>query len=43
MQNIGQSWLVLELTHSALKLSIVGMVQFLPMMVFALFARSLDD
>lgn len=43
MQNIGQSWLVLQLTQSALKLSIVGMVQFLPMMVFALFAGTLVD
>ncbi len=43
MQNIGQSWLVLQLTHSALKLSIVTMVQFLPMMFFALFAGTLVD
>ena len=43
MQNIGQSWLVLELTHSALKLSIITMVQYLPMMLFSLYAGILAD
>ena len=43
MQNIGQSWLVLELTHSAFKLSMVTMVQFLPMTVFSLYAGTLVD
>lgn len=43
MQNIGQSWLVLELTHSALKLSIITMIQFLPMTVFSLYAGTLID
>ena len=43
MQNIGQSWLVLELTHSALKLSIVTMLQFIPMMAFSLYAGTLVD
>lgn len=43
MQNIGQSWLVLQLTKSALKLSLVNTVQFLPMMFFALFAGALVD
>jgi MFS family permease len=43
MQNIGQSWLVLELTHSALKLSIITMVQYLPMMFFSLYAGILAD
>lgn len=43
MQNIGQSWLVLELTHSALKLSLVTMMQFVPMMVFSLYAGTLAD
>lgn len=43
MQNIGQSWLVLQLTQSALKLSIVGAMQFLPMMLFALYAGTLVD
>jgi len=43
MQNIGQSWLVLQLTHSPLKLSIVTMIQFLPMMLFSLYAGTLID
>lgn len=43
MQNIGQSWLVLQLTGSAFKLSLVSTVQFLPMMLFALFAGTLVD
>ena len=43
MQNIGQSWLVLQLTGSAFKLSLVSTIQFLPMMLFALFAGTLVD
>ncbi|MHB1485900.1 MAG: MFS transporter [Saccharofermentanales bacterium] len=43
MQTIGQSWLVLELTKSAFKLSLVNMIQFLPMTIFALFAGTLAD
>ncbi|HEX3027369.1 MAG TPA: MFS transporter [Clostridia bacterium] len=43
MQNIGQSWLVLELTNSALKLSIVTTMQFLPVMIFSLYAGTLVD
>ena len=43
MQNIGQSWLVLELTHSALKLSVVTTMQFLPVMIFSLYAGTLID
>jgi len=43
MQNIGQAWLVLQLTHSALKLSLVTAMQFLPMMLFSLYAGTLVD
>lgn len=43
MQTIGQSWLVLELTQSALKLSLVTTVQFLPLMLLSLFAGTLVD
>ena len=43
MQTIGQSWLVLELTHSALWLGVVGALQFLPVMLFALFGGVLAD
>jgi MFS family permease len=43
MQNVGQSWLVLELTGSAAKLSVVTAIQFLPMMLFSLFAGPFID
>jgi MFS family permease len=43
MQNIGQDWLVLELTGSAAKLSVVAAVQFLPMMLLSLFAGPVID
>ncbi|HEY5467218.1 MAG TPA: MFS transporter [Clostridia bacterium] len=43
MQNIGQSWLVLQLTNSSFKLGLVSAMQFLPMMLFALFAGTLVD
>ena len=44
MQTTAQSWLVLELTHgSALWLGIVGALQFLPIMLFALFGGVLAD
>src|SRR5574337_1834130 len=43
MQSIGQSWLVLELTHSAWWLGMVGALQFLPVMFFALFGGVLAD
>lgn len=43
MQNIGQSWLVLELTGSPLKLGIVGAMQWLPVMVFSFAAGPLVD
>lgn len=43
MQNVGQAWLVLELTGSAAKLSVVSAVQFVPMMFLALFAGPFID
>src|SRR5450755_1130874 len=43
MQTTAQAWLVLELTHSALLLGLVGVVQFLPVMVFSLFGGVLAD
>src|SRR5579863_7351595 len=43
MQSIGQSWLVLELTHSAWLLGLVGALQFLPVMLLALFGGVLAD
>src|SRR5205814_10345306 len=43
MQSIGQAWLVLELTHSAWLLGVVGALQFLPIMLFSLFGGVLAD
>ncbi len=43
MQSTAQSWLVLELTHSALWLGIVGALQFLPIMFFAMFGGVIAD
>ncbi len=43
MQNVGQSWLVLEMTGSAGKLAVVSAVQFLPMMLLSLFAGPFID
>lgn len=43
MQNIGQAWLVLEMTNSALKLSIVTTIQFLPVTLFSLWAGTIAD
>jgi MFS family permease len=43
MQTTGQAWLVLELTHSAWLLGVVGALQFLPVMLLALFGGVLAD
>lgn len=43
MQNIAQSWLVLELTNSPLMLGTVNVIQFAPMMLLSLFAGTLID
>jgi len=43
MQNVGQSWLVLELTGSPAKLGLVSALQFLPMMLFSLVAGPFVD
>ncbi len=43
MQNVGQSWLVLELTGSPAKLGIVSAVQFLPVMLFSPLAGPFID
>src|SRR5438045_8738556 len=42
MQTIGQAWLVLELTHSAWLLGVVGALQFLPVMLLAIFGGVMD-
>lgn len=43
MDSTGQSWLVLQLTHSALALATVGALQFLPILLFSLFGGVLAD
>jgi MFS family permease len=43
MQNIAQPWLAYTLTKSAFKLSLIGTLQFTPMLLFALFAGVLVD
>jgi MFS family permease len=43
MQNIGQAWLVLQLTDSAFKLGAVTALQFLPLTLFSLFAGTFVD
>jgi MFS family permease len=43
MQRIGQSWLVLQLTHSAVQLGVVGALQFLPLLLFSLLGGVFAD
>ena len=43
MQNVGQAWLVLELTHSSFKLGVVSALQFLPMLFLSFPAGVLID
>lgn len=43
MQTTAQAWLVLELTHSAWWLGMVGALQFLPVMFLSLFGGVLAD
>ena len=43
MQTTAQAWLVLQLTHSAWLLGVVGALQFLPILALALFGGVLAD
>jgi MFS family permease len=43
MQTVAQAWLVLELTHSSLKLGIVSALQFLPMLFLSIFTGPFID
>jgi MFS family permease len=43
MQTIGQSWLVLELSHNAFILGSVSALQFLPVLIFSLFGGVIAD
>ncbi len=43
MQSVAQAWLVLDLTHSAFKLGLIGTLQFTPVLLFSLFAGAVAD
>src|SRR6478736_6439721 len=43
MQSVAQAWLVLQLTHDPLWLGVVVAAQFVPVMIFGLFAGVLAD
>src|SRR3954469_14248224 len=43
MQQVAQAWLVLELTHDPLWLGVVAAAQFVPVLIFGLFAGVLAD
>ena len=43
MQSIGQAWLVLQVTHSAWQLGLVGALQALPILLFSLFGGVFAD
>lgn len=43
MQSVGQSWLIVTLTSSAVKLGLISTFQFLPTLLFSLFGGALAD
>jgi MFS family permease len=43
MQRVGQAWLVLELTNSALKLGVITALQFAPVLLFSVLAGAVVD
>lgn len=43
MQNAGQSWLVLQITNNAFLLGVLNAVQFMPMLLFSLYAGVIID
>ncbi len=43
MQSVGQAWLVLELTNSALKLGIIGTLQFAPVLFLSFLGGAVSD
>lgn len=43
MQNAGQSWLVLQITNNAFLLGLLNAMQFMPMLIFSLFAGVIVD
>jgi MFS family permease len=43
MQSVAQSWLVLQLTGSPLRLGLISTLQFTPMLVFSVFSGAIAD
>src|SRR4051794_36889240 len=43
MQTTGQAWLVLQITHSAWQLGMVGAIQFLPVLLLSIFGGVFAD
>ncbi len=43
MQSVAQSWLVLQLTGSPLRLGLISTLQFAPMLVFSVFSGAVAD
>lgn len=43
MQSLGQSWLILQLTGSPLKLGLISALQFAPMLLFSLVSGAIID
>jgi MFS family permease len=43
MQSVAQSWLVLQLTGSPLRLGLISTLQFTPMLVFSVFSGAVAD
>ncbi len=43
MQSVAQSWLVLQLTGSPLRLGLIGTLQFAPILLFSLFTGAVAD
>jgi MFS family permease len=43
MQTLGQSWLILQMTDSPFRLGLINTLQFLPLLLFSLFAGAFID
>lgn len=43
MQNIAQPWLAYKITNSSLKLGIIGVVQFLPVLLLSIFIGAIIE
>ena len=43
MQSVAQSWLVLQLTGSPLRLGLISTLQFTPLLIFSVFSGAVAD